>query len=145
MLTLLWGELTPEVIEDGFQFYSIFYNSPPAIKSLIHGMIGVGFIGLLSKLHTWDDSAMFFDGSGLGVFVFALCVYITVIVPMLSTTAAPLAVDTHEDRVEAMRVLSAANVIVIAGQAYARRVEAREKLTIEAQEKATVTPEKKSQ
>lgn len=29
-------------------------------------MIGIGLIGLLSKLHSWDDSAMFFDGSCLG-------------------------------------------------------------------------------
>lgn len=29
-------------------------------------MVGVGLIGLISKLHIWDDSAMFFDGSCLG-------------------------------------------------------------------------------
>lgn len=30
-------------------------------------MVGVGIIGLVSKLHKWDDSAMFFDGSCLGL------------------------------------------------------------------------------
>jgi hypothetical protein len=30
-------------------------------------MGGVGIIGLISKLHKWDDSAMFFDGSCLGL------------------------------------------------------------------------------
>lgn len=30
---LLWAEqLTEEIINDGFQFYTTFYNSPPAIK-----------------------------------------------------------------------------------------------------------------
>jgi hypothetical protein len=31
-------------------------------------MVGVGLIGFLSKLHKWDESAMFFDGSSLGAF-----------------------------------------------------------------------------
>ncbi|KAK7470319.1 Protein csh3 [Stygiomarasmius scandens] len=150
---LLWADLTDEIVEDGFQFYAIFYNSPPAIKALIHGMIGVCIIGLMSKLHKWDDSAMFFDGSCLGIFIFAICVYISVIIPMLATTAEPLEVDSRADRVEAMRVLSAANVIVIvclgailvlqAGQVYARRVEAKELSQVEAEEKAKAATQKK--
>lgn len=33
-------------------------------------MAGVGLVGLLSKLHKWDDSAMLFDGSSLGAIFF---------------------------------------------------------------------------
>ena len=29
---ILWGELTDEVVNDGFQFYTTFFNAPPAIK-----------------------------------------------------------------------------------------------------------------
>lgn len=29
-------------------------------------MVGVGIIGIISKLHQWDESAQFFDGSSLG-------------------------------------------------------------------------------
>ncbi len=32
----------------------------------MHAIMGVGIIGLAGKLHKWDDSAMFFDGSSLG-------------------------------------------------------------------------------
>ncbi|KAK7045448.1 Protein csh3 [Paramarasmius palmivorus] len=136
---LLWGDLNEQDLADGFKFYTIFYNAPPAIKgeqALLHGMIGVGLIGMVTKLHKWDDSAMFFDGSSLCVYVFAIAVYITVIVPMLGTTVNPLDVDTKADSIEAMRVLSAANVIVIvclgailtlqAGQVYARWSEREE-------------------
>ena len=28
--------------------------------------MGVGIIGLVGKIHKWDESAMFFDGSSLG-------------------------------------------------------------------------------
>jgi len=83
---ILWGAagLTEEVVMDGFQFYATFFNAPPAIKvqknqriltvidrvsvtkALLHGMIGIGLIGTLSKLHKWDESAVFFDGSSLG-------------------------------------------------------------------------------
>ena len=55
----------------------------------------------------------------------------------------PMAQDSREDRVEAMRVLSAANVIILvclgailalqAGQEYARRVEAAALARIEAE------------
>ena len=29
-------------------------------------MVGVGLIGFISKLHYWDESAMYFDGGSLG-------------------------------------------------------------------------------
>lgn len=77
--------MTEEVVMDGFQFYATFFNAPPAIKvqenqriltvvdlcvpvtqALLHGMIGIGLIGTLSKLHKWDESAVFFDGPSLG-------------------------------------------------------------------------------
>ncbi|KAL0573818.1 Protein csh3 [Marasmius crinis-equi] len=128
---LLWGEVSSEDIKDGIQFYTTFYNSPPAIKALLHGMMGVGMTGLVSKLHKWDESAMFFDGTSLGIYVFAMVVYITVIVPMLGTTVSPAEITTQPERVEALRVLSAANVIVViclgailtlqAGHAYVTR------------------------
>ena len=77
-------QLTDDVIEDGFQFYTTFFNAPPAIKvrihetasplglptqsrqALLHGFIGIGVLGLIAKLHAWTDSAIWFDGSSLG-------------------------------------------------------------------------------
>ena len=29
---ILWGEMTEDVVTDGFQFYTTFFNAPPAIK-----------------------------------------------------------------------------------------------------------------
>jgi len=29
---MLWGEVSEDVIADGFQFYTTFFNAPPAIK-----------------------------------------------------------------------------------------------------------------
>lgn len=46
-------------------------------QALLHGFIGVGFIGLLTKLHAWDDSAMFFDGSSLGKAIILIYVSFT--------------------------------------------------------------------
>jgi hypothetical protein len=80
---------------------------------------------------------MFFDGSSLGAqnktvevpvsshtahiryyhaaaYVFAVAVYVTVTIPALRTIATPVVnVDTREDRVEAMRILSAGNTIIM--------------------------------
>lgn len=92
-------------------------------------MIGFGILGLVSKLHKWDESAMLFDGSSLGpfprlvrkvkltrlvpvAFVVGVAVYTTVTIPTLRTIVTPLEEDTRLERVEAMRVLSAGNVII---------------------------------
>lgn len=99
-------------------------------------MIGVGLAGFIFKLHKWDESAMFFDGSSLAVYVFAIMVYLSVIIPGLQTVADPVKdVDTREDQLEALRMLSAGNIIIIGclflvlllqgGQEYARRADAK--------------------
>ncbi|KAF8159753.1 Shr3 amino acid permease chaperone [Crassisporium funariophilum] len=156
---LLWGEITEDVITDGFQFYTTFFNAPPAIKALLHGMVGVGLIGFLSKLHKWDESAMFFDGSSLAAYVFGIVVYLTVIINSLRTIVDPIAnVDTREDQVMALQVLSAGNVIIIsclalilllqAGQEWAKRTEATAMAEWESQKHKTaveVGEEKKDQ
>ncbi|KAF9478274.1 hypothetical protein BDN70DRAFT_809127 [Pholiota conissans] len=155
---LLWGEITEDVIADGFLFYTTFYNAPLAIKALLHGMVGVGLIGLLSKLFKWDDSAMFFDGSSLAAYVFSIVVYLTVDVQSLRTIVLPIAGETREDQVAALRVLAAGNAIIIgclglvlmlqAGQEWAVRTEAKALADFEAEErkKATAVPaEKKDQ
>ncbi|RXW23956.1 hypothetical protein EST38_g1888 [Candolleomyces aberdarensis] len=152
---ILWGELTDEVINDGFQFYTTFFNAPPAIKALLHGMMAVGLGACLYKLLSWTESAMFFDGSSLAAFLFGVVVYISVVIPGLQAIAKPVKdVDTRDVQIEALRVLSAGNVIIIAslllvlllqaGQEYARRTDA--KALAEFQKKqAAVTEEKKEQ
>ena len=114
----------------------------------MHAVMGVGLVGLVGKVHKWDESAMFFDGSSLGectrpsrrrsrdqlpsvrlspqrvpvppprhtiaAFVFAISVYLSVGVPACRTIATPVeGVDTREDQIEALRILSAGNTIII--------------------------------
>ncbi|KAJ2931828.1 hypothetical protein H1R20_g5267, partial [Candolleomyces eurysporus] len=98
---------------------------------------------------------MFFDGSSLAAFLFGVVVYISVVIPGLQAIAKPVKdVDTRDVQIEALRVLSAGNVIIIAslllvlllqaGQEYARRTDA--KALAEFQKKqAAVTEEKKEQ
>ncbi|KAI0641874.1 Shr3 amino acid permease chaperone [Trametes meyenii] len=147
---ILFTPLTEGTVRDGFEFYTTFYNAPPAIKAVLHSIMGVGLLGLIGKLHKWDDSAMFFDGSSLAAYIFSLAVYLTVGIPACRTVADPVPnVDTKDDQVEALRVLSAGNTIIIvllgavlvlqAGEQYARRVEANILQQAEAQEQKTAT------
>ncbi|KAK7679454.1 hypothetical protein QCA50_017508 [Cerrena zonata] len=154
---ILFEPLTETAIRDGLEFYTTFFNSPPAIKALLHAVMGVGIIGLIGKIHKWDDSAMFFDGSSLAAWVFAIAVYLSVNIPSSRTIATPVEnVDTREDQIEALRLLSAGNIIMIvllggilvlqAGEEYVRRIEARELGAAEAQKeksKTTTTGESK--
>ncbi|GJJ11272.1 hypothetical protein Clacol_005504 [Clathrus columnatus] len=132
---VLFLSLTPVVIADGFQFYTTFYNAPLAVKGLLHGMVGLGVIGLIAKLHEWDESAIFFDGSSLVLYVFGIIIYSSVTITGLRTIVVPAAEDTKEDQVEALRILSAGNTLIAlclvgvlllqGGQEYARRVQAK--------------------
>ncbi|KAF8661277.1 hypothetical protein AX16_001378 [Volvariella volvacea WC 439] len=156
---LLWGEVTEEKIHDGFQFYTTFFNAPPAIKALLHTMIGVGMAGLVAKLHKWDEYAMFFDGSSLGVYVFNVVIYITVTIPGLQTIVMkPEDDESRALQIDAVRVLAAGNVIMIfglggilalqAGQEYARRTDTRASAKFEEEQRVKaqeVSPEKKAQ
>jgi len=143
---VLFEPLTEEIVQDGFQYYKTFYNAPLGIKALLHGLIAVGVIAIIAKIHRWDESAMFFDGGSLAAFVFATTMYITVTIPSIRTVVTPVeGVDTREDQIEALRVLSAGNTLIIVllggvlalqgGQEWARRLEMREVGKIEAKEK----------
>ena len=35
-------------------------------QALLHGLMGIGVVAIIAKIHRWDDSAMFFDGGSLG-------------------------------------------------------------------------------
>lgn len=153
---LLFGTLTEQAIEDGFFFYTTFYNSPPVIKLVLHSMVAFGVLGLVTKLHKWDESAMYFDGSSLALYVFALGVYLTVSIPSLRTIVDPvIGVDTREDRIEAMRILSAGNTIIMfllgavlslqAGEEYSRRYEAKVMANVTDKDGKGASAEKKSQ
>lgn len=119
-------------------------------QALIHGLMGIGVVAIVAKIHRWDESAMFFDGGSLGewilhpipplfslsffwgvhalgvqaelntipaitaAFVFAIAMYITVTIPAIQTVVTPVVgVDTREDQIEAVRVLSAGNTLIM--------------------------------
>ncbi|KIY52895.1 hypothetical protein FISHEDRAFT_34242 [Fistulina hepatica ATCC 64428] len=134
---ILFQPFDLQTYETAYQFYTIFYTAPQAIKSALHGLMGVAIFGLISKLVKWDDSAMFFDGSCLVAYVFGFSVYVTVIIPSLKTVVEPVDVDTEADRQQALSVVSASNVILMglmgivltlqAGQIYAERQDAKAK------------------
>ncbi|KIJ55386.1 hypothetical protein M422DRAFT_23983 [Sphaerobolus stellatus SS14] len=152
---LLFQTLTEQSIGDGFQFYTTFYNAPLAVKGLMHAMIGLGILGLVGKLHAWDESAIFFDGSSLALYVFGVIIYSSVTIGGLRTIVYPSEEDTEETRIEALRVLSAGNTLIIlclvgvlllqGGQEYARRIQLREVQKAAEKEKVVVEEEKKTQ
>jgi hypothetical protein len=94
----------------------------------------VGILGLVSKLHSWNESAVFFDGTSLGAlffpslnylilclidvfepaaYVFGIVVYLSVTIPSLRAIAEPTKEEIYSDQVMALRVLSAGNIIIM--------------------------------
>lgn len=62
---LLYGTATPHHYEAAELFYLGLYNGPTAISALLHGVIGVGLLALIAKIHRWTETAKFFDGFSL--------------------------------------------------------------------------------
>jgi len=159
---ILWMNLAESNLEAAYQFYTTFYHAPPAVKALMHSMMGIGLIGLIGKLHKWDESAMFFDGTSLAAFMFGLTIYLSVTIPGLRTIMQdPSTVVLNEtggsesDRVEALRVMCAGNSLIVlclvgvlclqSGQEYARRIEQRELRKLAEEEARTAGETKKDQ
>ncbi|KAH7105813.1 Shr3 amino acid permease chaperone [Auriculariales sp. MPI-PUGE-AT-0066] len=152
---LLFVELNNETFEDAFTYYATFYNAPIGVRALLHAVMGVGLISIFAKLHKWDESAVFFDGSSLFLYCAALVIYIAVSIGGLQTSVAPLAHETLDLRQEAMRVFAAANVLIVgcllgvllmqAGQEYVRRQSEKAIQEYDAAQNAKAAQEKKEQ
>ncbi|QRV73968.1 ER membrane protein SH3 [Ceratobasidium sp. AG-Ba] len=137
--------LTDKIVDDGFEFYTTFFNAPGAVKALLHAMMALGIVSLIAKLHVWDESALFFDGSSLAAFVFGVILYASVVIPALKIIVTPLSTDSRNEQIESLRILAAGNTLIIiclvavlflqGGQEYARRYEARELARIQEQER----------
>jgi len=138
---MLHVKITPEATQDATHFYTLFYNAPPAIKTFLHSMMGIGIICLLGKLHKWDESAVWFDGSSLAVFVFAIAVYLTVTIPALRAVVNPAEADPEFTLDQNLGLIGAGNTIIAGllvlvlvmqgGQEYAKRTGAKELVTTE--------------
>lgn len=48
------------------RFYMALYRGPTAVQALLHGMMGLGIVGLIAKMHRWTEMAKYFDGGSLG-------------------------------------------------------------------------------
>jgi len=133
---ILHVKITHEATQDATHFYTLFYNAPPAIKAFLHSMMGIGILCLLGKLHKWDESAVWFDGSSLAAFVFAIAVYLTVTIPALQAVVNPAEADPEFTFDQNLGLLGAGNTIIAGllvlilvmqgGQEYAKRAEAKQ-------------------
>ncbi|SJX61136.1 related to SHR3-endoplasmic reticulum packaging chaperone [Sporisorium reilianum f. sp. reilianum] len=142
---LYFAELTDSAVEAAERFYLSLFNAPLAFTALLHGMMGLGVIGLIAKLHRWNEMAKYFDGASLALFVGAICMYLGVSVPNLRLIADPTneklvwnsaiatqrqaqleaynkgestfkpadGAMTQDERVAAIRIISASNTITI--------------------------------
>lgn len=86
---LYFSELSDSAVEAAERFYLSLFNAPLAVSALLHGMMGLGLIGLVAKLHRWNEMAKYFDGGSLALFMGAICMYLGVSVPNLRLISDP--------------------------------------------------------
>lgn len=63
---IYYSPFDPDSADAAERFYLSFFNGPKAITALLHGMMALGIIGLVAKLHRWTENAKYFDGGSLG-------------------------------------------------------------------------------
>ncbi|KAG7531535.1 hypothetical protein FFLO_04275 [Filobasidium floriforme] len=140
--------LTEASLESAYAFYTMWYDAPKAVKALLHTALGIPLLAIVSKLHGWSESAVFFDGSCLVLHMASIVIYLTIHVPNLpvfvksSNLSPDMPTYTEEEKQEAVRVLSAGNALVgfcllgiilmQAGQEYAKRQEEAEMRKLDA-------------
>ncbi|SPO22668.1 related to SHR3 - endoplasmic reticulum packaging chaperone [Ustilago trichophora] len=86
---LYFSELTDSAVDAAERFYLSLFAAPLAVSALLHGMMGLGLIGLVAKLHRWNEMAKYFDGGSLALFMGAICMYLGVAVPNLRLISDP--------------------------------------------------------
>ncbi|ODN89720.1 hypothetical protein L198_06414 [Cryptococcus wingfieldii CBS 7118] len=160
-IPLLYMPVTETAIENGYKFYELWWEAPGAVKALFNVALALPLVALLVKLHKWNESAMFFDGSCVAMHLATVILYLTVHLTSLrtflpeSTVASSYSVlptpaprefpPTNDEKIEALRVLAAANALVglltvgiigmQIGQEYARRVEEKEQREVDEEKK----------
>lgn len=60
--------LPAESLNKAFAYYQTWWDSPVAVKALLHAAALAPVLALAIKLNAWTESAIFFDGSSLGAF-----------------------------------------------------------------------------
>lgn len=140
---LYFASLSDGAVDAAERFYLSLFNAPLAVSALLHGMMGLGLIGLVAKLHRWNEMAKYFDGGSLALFMGAICMYLGVAVPNLRLLSDPTNIKllyssaiatqrqsqleayekgestfkpsegpmTHDEKVAAIRIISASNTI----------------------------------
>ncbi|KAK0553789.1 Phosphatidylinositol N-acetylglucosaminyltransferase GPI3 subunit [Tilletia horrida] len=86
---LVYYEWKPSAADEAEVFYLSFFRAPSAVHALMHGMVFLGLIGLLAKLHRWSEVAKYYDGGSLALFVAAICMYLGVCLPNVRLLSDP--------------------------------------------------------
>ncbi|SNX82410.1 related to SHR3 - endoplasmic reticulum packaging chaperone [Melanopsichium pennsylvanicum] len=86
---LYFSDLSDSAVEAAERFYLSLFNAPLAVTALLHGMMGLGLIGLVAKLHRWNEMAKYFDGGSLVLFMGTICMYLGVAIPNLRLISDP--------------------------------------------------------
>ncbi|WFD04446.1 Protein csh3 [Malassezia obtusa] len=93
---LFQGPVTERAFERAEEFYMSMYNAPITITALFHAVLGLGIVGILTKMHRWTENDRYF---GLGsvsmcpthlvLYVGGLLMYLCVTLPNLRALIHP--------------------------------------------------------
>ncbi|CAD6888488.1 unnamed protein product [Tilletia caries] len=118
---LVYHDWKAESADAAETFYISFFRAPTAIHALLHGMISLGLVGLLAKLHRWSEVAKYYDGGSLLLARSSVTTQRRMVADAIAKEAGlepPETIDitsplTPDERIQGLRVIAASNTIVM--------------------------------
>ncbi|WFD45341.1 Protein csh3 [Malassezia psittaci] len=86
---LFQGRATPEAVDRAQEFYLSIYQAPITVTALFHAVIGLGLLGILTKMHRWTENDQYFGLGSVALYVGALVMYLCITLPNLRALAYP--------------------------------------------------------
>ena len=63
---LFQGRATERAIDRAEEFYLSMFASPLTITAFFHAVLGLGMIGIVTKLHRWTENDRYFGMGSVG-------------------------------------------------------------------------------
>lgn len=86
---LFHGAFGPEQVERSVDFYLSVYDAPLSVKALIHAVMGLGLVGIVTKIVRWQENDKYFGSASLALYFGSILMYISISIPNMRVLARP--------------------------------------------------------
>ena len=102
---------TQEQFDASLKHYQTLYNTNPIVIYILAGVASLGFIGSMIRIYKPNPELQLFEYTSLGLFVFAICIFITNIKTGIECSVSHQWGEVTEN--QGLAVLASSNIILL--------------------------------